>query len=363
MKKILLSAAFIAASFTSIAQVGLGTTIPDASAALEVKSTTKGLLPPRMNTLERDLINSGTPAEGLTIYNTDTKCLELYNGTNWISVCDGSVVTSATIPDNATCTSATISATPCATVTGATLNDDMGTGDGIEYDWTGATGNVTGGTTQALVEIGGQCWFRRNSVAAPTVPCADAINTGCNIWTDSNPGDIGSWGYYNTGNTSGSAGWSTTEPADGEGLLYQWSAAMNGDTTERAQGVCPTDWHVPSDCEWMYLENSLGMTTADQQLTGFRNSGTVGSKLSTLTDNGNGANSSGFTALLAGNRFSSGGGTFVNRGDFGLWWSSSETGPSSGTAYRRRVDISEVGVNRSSNRTKAFGFSVRCLKD
>ena len=41
MKKVLLSAAFIAASFTSIAQVGIGTTMPDASAALEYK------LPPR----------------------------------------------------------------------------------------------------------------------------------------------------------------------------------------------------------------------------------------------------------------------------------------------------------------------------
>jgi hypothetical protein len=78
MKKLLLSAAFIAASFTSIAQVGVGTASPDASAALEIESTTLGLLPPRMTTVERDLINSGAPAEGLTIYNTDTKCLELF---------------------------------------------------------------------------------------------------------------------------------------------------------------------------------------------------------------------------------------------------------------------------------------------
>jgi hypothetical protein len=46
-----------------------------------------------MTTAERDVINSGVWAEGLTIYNTDTKCLELYNGTDWISVCDGSVAT------------------------------------------------------------------------------------------------------------------------------------------------------------------------------------------------------------------------------------------------------------------------------
>ena len=46
MKKVLLSAAFIAASFTSIAQVGIGTTMPHASAALEVDSNTYRLVTP-----------------------------------------------------------------------------------------------------------------------------------------------------------------------------------------------------------------------------------------------------------------------------------------------------------------------------
>tara|TARA_B110000977_G_scaffold195352_1_gene273630 strand:- start:295 stop:1374 length:1080 start_codon:yes stop_codon:yes gene_type:complete len=359
MKKVLLCAAFIASSFTSIAQVGVGTITPDASAALEVKSTTSGLLPPRMTTAERDVINSGIWAEGLTIYNTDNKCLELYNGTNWISVCDGSVVTTSPfgiIPNNATCTSAAISATPCATVTGATLNDDGGTADGIEYDWTGATGNMTGGTTQALVEIGGQCWFRRNSVAAPTAPISALPNDSPNIWVNTTVNDEGYWGYYNTAATDGTTGWSTIEPVNGEGLLYQWSAAMNNSTTERAQGVCPTNWHIPSDCEWMYLENSLGMTTADQQLTGFRDSGTVGSKLSTLSSSGN--NSSGFTALLAGYRYTNG--TFYNRGTIGYWWSSSET--SAAIALYRSLISGLTGLRRNSL-SKAFGFSVRCLKD
>ena len=97
MKKLLLSAAFIAASFTSIAQVGINIETPDASAALDITSTTAGFLPPRMTTAERDVINSGVWAEGLTIYNTDTKCLEVYNGTDWISVCDGSVVTTSSL--------------------------------------------------------------------------------------------------------------------------------------------------------------------------------------------------------------------------------------------------------------------------
>ena len=32
-------------------------------------------------------------------------------------------------------------------------------------------------------------------------------------------------------------------------ILDTWEAAMNGNYTERAQGVCPAGWHIPSECE------------------------------------------------------------------------------------------------------------------
>jgi uncharacterized protein (TIGR02145 family) len=85
MKKVLLCAAFIAASFTSIAQVGVGTTSPDASAALEIESTTKGFLPPRMDTAARNVIVS--PAAGLIIYNTTVACVQFFNGALWFDTC------------------------------------------------------------------------------------------------------------------------------------------------------------------------------------------------------------------------------------------------------------------------------------
>ena len=50
---------------------------------LDVKSTSKGFLPPRMTTAQRDLISS--PATGLTIYNTSKNCYETYNGSSWVS--------------------------------------------------------------------------------------------------------------------------------------------------------------------------------------------------------------------------------------------------------------------------------------
>jgi uncharacterized protein (TIGR02145 family) len=89
MRKLLLSAAFIAASFTSIAQVGIGTNKPDASAVLELESTTKGFLPPRMTLAQINVIV--TPAEGLMVYCLDctTKGLLVNNGLEFISIING----------------------------------------------------------------------------------------------------------------------------------------------------------------------------------------------------------------------------------------------------------------------------------
>jgi hypothetical protein len=63
--------------------VAIGTSTPAASAQLDVSSTTKGFLPPRMDSTQRNAIVS--PATGLTIYNTTLKSVQVYNGTVWYS--------------------------------------------------------------------------------------------------------------------------------------------------------------------------------------------------------------------------------------------------------------------------------------
>lgn len=63
------------------AVVGNLSTTLDASAALEVDSTTKGFLPPRVTTAQRNAISS--PSEGLVVYNTDTDNLNFYSGSVW----------------------------------------------------------------------------------------------------------------------------------------------------------------------------------------------------------------------------------------------------------------------------------------
>ena len=67
---------------TAFAQVGIGTTTPEASAALDVTSTTKGLLIPRMTDVERQAISN--PAEGLMVYQTNqTAGFYFYDGNTW----------------------------------------------------------------------------------------------------------------------------------------------------------------------------------------------------------------------------------------------------------------------------------------
>jgi hypothetical protein len=62
--------------------VGTSTDVP--SAIFSIASTTRGFLPPRMTTTQRNAISA--PAEGLMIYNSTTKKLNFYNGTGWEAV-------------------------------------------------------------------------------------------------------------------------------------------------------------------------------------------------------------------------------------------------------------------------------------
>ncbi len=79
MKKGLLILVFsvIPAAFLS-AQVGIGTTSPDSKSILDLSSSSKGLLFPRLSGVQMNGI--ATPPAGLTVYNTDTGCLCTYNG-------------------------------------------------------------------------------------------------------------------------------------------------------------------------------------------------------------------------------------------------------------------------------------------
>ncbi|MCX6304017.1 MAG: hypothetical protein NT040_03525 [Bacteroidetes bacterium] len=94
--------------------ISISNAAPDPSAILDVISSSKGVLIPRLTNAQRNLI---APATGLTIFNTDSKAIEYYNGSEWfrmnvmfnagisitasaLSVCSGSSVNFTAFPEN-----------------------------------------------------------------------------------------------------------------------------------------------------------------------------------------------------------------------------------------------------------------------
>jgi len=114
---------------------------------LEVKSTDKGLLPPRMTVAQRDAIIS--PAEGLMIYETDSKTWQGFNGTNWVNT------------NGSSCSPNTPAAIIGNDVVNAYTNNEEYSIDAVQYatsyEWTvpsGATITSGQGTTSITVDFG-----------------------------------------------------------------------------------------------------------------------------------------------------------------------------------------------------------------
>ncbi|MFN3700550.1 MAG: tail fiber domain-containing protein [Alphaproteobacteria bacterium] len=72
---------------TDSGALAVGTATPSASALLELSSTTRGFLPPRMDEDARDAI--AAPAVGLMVYNTDVNLLQFWDGLDWVNVGGG----------------------------------------------------------------------------------------------------------------------------------------------------------------------------------------------------------------------------------------------------------------------------------
>ncbi|NDA64776.1 MAG: hypothetical protein EBX50_22530, partial [Chitinophagia bacterium] len=128
------------------------------------------------------------------------------------------------------------------------------------------------------------------------------------------------------------------------GRLYNWYAVTS------SNNVCPTGWHVPSDAEWTTLTNFLGGENV------------AGGKMKSMGPQywaePNADNSSGFSGLPGGLRDD--GGSFGGGGDVGGWWSSTEG--DTGSAWARALNYSNGLAGRDSL-NKAYGLSVRCIKD
>ncbi len=201
---------------------------------------------------------------------------------------------------------------------------------------TDADGNVYN-----TVQIGSQCWMRENLRVGTTIE-------GSMNMTDNNI--IEKYCYDD-------------DPSNCEvfGGLYQWNEIMNYSEVEGTQGICPSGWHIPSDQDWKYLEMHLGMSQAEADLQGWRGD-TQGEELKSKTgwnSNGNGTNSSGFTAYPGGYR-SGEFEDFNELGNLGFWWSSTKFSENQPWYRAMSIYVNEVGREYNYDQS---GISVRCVKD
>jgi uncharacterized protein (TIGR02145 family) len=211
--------------------------------------------------------------------------------------------------------------------------------------------------TYNTVLVGNQCWMKENLKTTK-------YRNGTTI---NNPTGNTNW----KNNTTGAYAWYENDISwkHSYGALYNWHAV------NKANGLCPTGWHVPSDTEWMQLvdyvvaqgfPNQWGNTNgAGHALKSCRQvNSPLGGVCNTNTHprwNSNSTNYGfdefGFSGLPGGCRNNNG--TFDDVGYIGFWWSATEN--LAGHAWFRFLGLgSAVGDNFYP---KTLGFSVRCLRD
>ena len=244
--------------FSYSQNVGIGTTTPDSSAALEIKSNSQGFLPPRMTTTQRNAI--ANPAEGLQIFNTTTDCLEIFAKGRWQPIY-------------------------CATAAPNPINTDTTIITDID------------GNAYPTVKICNQTWTAKN-LNVSHYRNGDIIPqvTDPAIWPTIT---TGAWCWYDNDSTNYGANY---------GKLYNWYAVND------PRGLAPEGWHVPSDGEWTILTNCLGgSSVAGGKM---KETGTN----FWVSPNTGATNSSGFSALPAGLRHYPG--SFEAVGTKVYFWSS-----------------------------------------
>ena len=195
------------------------------------------------------------------------------------------------------------------------------------------------GNIYRTVLIGSQCWMKENIKVGTMINATEEMTDNASIEKycyDDDPANCDTYGG-----------------------LYQWNEMMQYVTEEGVQGICPDDWHLPTDDEWKQLEMYLGMSQSEADANMWRGTD-EGEKLKSnnLWYNGNSSNSSGFTALPGG--FHNGNGSTGHLSDFGMWWTSSESYMSRPWYRNLRNDYEQVYRYYYDKR---IGLSVRCIMD
>jgi uncharacterized protein (TIGR02145 family) len=212
--------------------------------------------------------------------------------------------------------------------------NNSGTGYGQNISMTTPDGVIDAdGNVYNVVVIGTQTWMRENlKTTKYNDQTAIPLVTGSSAWTNMT---TPAYCWFNN----------SSDYKDPYGALYNWYTVGTGK-------LCPTGWHVPTMDEFNVLFTYLGGTeTAAYKL---KEAGTDHWN----APNTGATNSSGFTALAAGARETTG--SFYYLGVNVAYWASDVVSSSSADYWWLAPNVGKVNTNSYS--VKA-GLSIRCLKD
>jgi uncharacterized protein (TIGR02145 family) len=208
------------------------------------------------------------------------------------------------------------------------------------------------GNNYKTITIGTQTWMAENLRTSK-------YNDGSVI---PNVSDPTTWSNVTTGAQCVYNNSKNTDTLHAFGRLYNWNAVSGGK-------LAPIGWHIPSETEWILLENYLiahgfnyDGTTLENRIaksladTSGWNAHLLISETGLIVNNQSLNNKSGFTAKPAGIRTLNG--LFIDSGDGSNWWSS--TSDDWGNTFS--LYFYYVGLMNNGGDSNA-GLSIRCVKD
>ena len=383
MKNTILIAICCFSSSIAFSQIGMGTISPSASAALDITSTTKGFLIPRMTHIQKMAIQS--PVAGLQVWCTDCGTYgesQVYDGTTWTNLIGGSAVVSSYPgnPTNVVVTAYNAQAsvsftapvyTGTSAITGYTVTASPGgltaTGasspivftnlnGGTSYSFTVVATNASGNSVASDATSFTTNWGAY--VAAGTWKQFSCYNLGATDTTSDPNVPIQSihWNYYQWGiitpkatasdSAGGISGWNTTTAADSA-----WS-----DTIKTANDPCPTGYRIPTSTQFSYINATTSTFNSVTRTGTWLDSATnFGSAIHFGTSSG----VKSLTLPACGNRQYNNSGTLETRGSRGSYWSST----SSGTTAAIHFQFYSYNTQIISSTLRKFGLSIRCISE
>jgi uncharacterized protein (TIGR02145 family) len=185
--------------------------------------------------------------------------------------------------------------------------------------------------TGGSIKIGNQIWMTKNLDASrfkngDKIPEAESSDAWQKAYRNKTP----AWCYYNFDIAHGNK----------YGKLYNWYAVTD------KRGIAPKGWHIPSINDWNILIGKPENQTQRTLIIGEWN------------PNCSGDNTSGFSALPGGYRYSDG--SFNRLGERSNWWSSDSDWQADKYAWYLNLSCEQI---KTGTTNKGCGFSVRCIKD